>query len=74
MKIKKSVFQFESVLFRSVPFRSVADNDIERQSTSLDWQGSQNTMFLSYVSIQNSTCNGLILVIDYHAKKSKLST
>jgi hypothetical protein len=28
---------------------------------------------LSYVSRQNSTCNGLILVIDNNAKKNRLS-
>jgi len=28
----------------SVPFRSVLDNDIQTQRTSMDWQGSQNTM------------------------------
>ena len=35
---------FRSVQSRSVPFRSVLDNDIQTQRTSMDWQGSQNTM------------------------------
>ena len=35
---------FRSVQSCSVPFRSVLDNDIQTQRTSMDWQGSQNTM------------------------------
>ena len=38
---KQSWVVWFSVPCRSVPFRSVADNDLERQSTFMDWQGSQ---------------------------------
>ena len=56
----RSLF-FSSSPFCSVPFRSISDNDIETQRTSLDWQGSQNTML--FVLCQKSTYNGFIYTL-----------